>query len=389
MPTSATSSSGVSPLLPLNTAPSHSYKEQLRRFLHLSFYQLGLSSLYAHLQREAIATILMYHSVPTLDDSRWIDPYNSLSAEDFERQMQFLARHRHVISIEALVEKLRRRETLERGTVVITFDDGYRDNLTVAAPILAKYNLPATIYLATGYVDSGQNQWADTLYAAFRARSRSLLTLSGWHNSHPDDSHPDDSHPDNPSLSYPFQDWDLADRQQLNQAHTALVMYLIQADIDQRDALLAEIDAQLAPVAYPPRLTINWAEVTALKAKYPNITLGIHTSNHLDLSTHSDKAAEEMTASIQHMQAALGLTPKHLAFPYNRYCEQAQTQVKAAQLSSAVVATLDPVVRADTCPYALPRLEAPKSMLLLKSWTNGGFPDVSGKLFRQPWMSPY
>ncbi|MFK8181855.1 MAG: polysaccharide deacetylase family protein [Phormidesmis sp.] len=369
MSSSAVPSVGVSMLLPFDKTPSFSYKERTRRLLHLASYKSGFSSLYARLQQESVATILMYHSVPTLDESRWIDPYNSLCARDFNRQMRFLARHRHVISIGQLVQRLEQGKPLERGTVAITFDDGYRNNLTVAAPILAKYNLPATIYLATGYVESGRNQWSDNLYAAFRARSNSQLLLAEWDST--------------------FHDWDLANSKQRNQAHSALAMYLIQADLTTREALLTEIDKQLAPVAYPPRLTLNWEEAKTLKTQYPNITLGVHTSNHLDLSTHCHKTKEEMTTSIQQMMSGLGTKPKHFAFPYNRYCDKAQAQVKAAQLRSAVIANNDPVVRKNTAPHALPRLEAPRSMAILKSWTNGGFPDVSRRLFKQPWIRPY
>lgn len=369
MPSSTLSAPGVSALLPLDTKPPLSYRERTRRFLHLSVYQSGLSSLYARLQRESVATILMYHSVPTLDESRWTDPYNSLSAEAFERQMQFLSRYRRVISIEQLVQKLRAKEAIEQRTVAITFDDGYRNNLTVAAPILAKYNLPATIYLATGYIDSEQNQWIDTLYAAFRARSKCELALTAWNDD--------------------FQDWNLADARQKVKAYIALTEYLIQATVSQRDALLAEIDRQLAPTAYPPRLTMNWEEARTLKTQYPNITLGAHTTNHLDLRTHSSRAAEEITGSVEQMAIALGSAPKHFAFPYNRYCQHALAEVKAAKISSAVVAANDPVVRANTSPYMLPRLEAPKSMALLKSWTDGGFPDMSRRLFSQPWICPY
>ena len=84
-----------------------------------------------------------------------------------------------------------------------------------------------------------------------------------------------------------------------------------------------------------------------------------------------------------------GDRPQHLAFPYNRYNEQAQAQVIAAQLRSAVVATDDPIVRGDTFLYALPRLDAPKSMTLLKSWTNGGFPDISNRIFGRKWIHPF
>ena len=374
MHSSTSSFSSVSALRPLDTSPTFSYRERARRLLHLTAYRSGLSALHARLRSEQVATILMYHSIPTLDENRWIDPYNSLSARAFEQQMRFLALNRNVISIEQLVQKLAQQEPIERGTVVITFDDGYLNNLTVAAPILAKYTLPATIYLATNYVSDGKNQWVDTLYAAFRSRTRTSLLLTGWDNSHGEIS---------------FQDWNLSDQAQCVQAHETLCMYLIQADTEDRNALLAEIDRQLQPAAYPPRLVLNWEEARVLRSHYPNITLGVHTSNHLDLSTHGDKAAAEMASSIEHMISELGDCPKHLAFPYNRYCAAAQAEAAAAGLDSAVLTEEDPVVRSTTSPYALPRLEAPKSLTMLKSWTDGGFPDVSARVMPTPWICPY
>jgi peptidoglycan/xylan/chitin deacetylase (PgdA/CDA1 family) len=333
-------------------------------------YQSGLSSLYARLQNESVATILMYHSIPSEHETQWMDPCNCMSATIFEQQMKFLSQRRRVISLDQLIQQLEKGEPIRRGTVAITFDDGYRNNFTVAAPILAKYNLPATLYLATGYLNAQQNQWVDTLYGAFRACSRYQLNLS--------------------ALGDPrLKDWNLAESTQQKQAYSAISNYLIEAGITERQDLLAEIDRQLAPTAYPPRLTLSWDEVRQMQQQYPNITLGIHTSNHLDLSTHSEKAAQEMEVSIEHMSAATGTRPKHLSFPYNRYNAQSQAQAIAAKLCSAVAVASDPVVRLSTSRYALPRLVAPQSMLLLKSWTNGGFPDTSQRLFGHMWTTPY
>jgi peptidoglycan/xylan/chitin deacetylase (PgdA/CDA1 family) len=356
--------------LPLNTTPGLTSTERIRRFLHLLSYQSGISSLYARLKQESVATILMYHSIPTEQETQWMDPYNCLSTKKFEKQMKFLAQHRQVISIEQLTQQLEKGEPIRRGTVVITFDDGYRNNLTIAAPILAKYNLPATIYLATGYIDTKQNQWIDTLYSAFRTASKHQLNLLSWEDKR-------------------LKNWNLEESNQREQAYYDIADYLIEADTVQRQDLLNEIDQQLSPTAYPPRLTLTWDEVRQLQQQYANITLGVHTSNHLDLSTHSEKTAQEMELSIEHMATATGVRPKHLSFPYNRYNAQAQAQVVAAQLSSAVAVASDPVVRLETSCYALPRLAAPQSMLLLKSWTNGGFPDISQRLFGHTWTTPY
>ena len=354
-------------LLPVDTSYSLSFKGKVLKQIHLGFYLSGISSLYGwvrtQIKQESSAVILMYHSVPEVSVARWIDPGNSISPEAFEQHIRFLANHRHVISIDSLVQQLENGEPIRQGTVAITFDDGYLDNLTVAAPILAKYNLPATIYLATDYTTTGENQWIDILYSAFRTRSQHSLSL--------------------PKIGT----WQLTSHAEIKAAYRQIANYLISKTYLKRQSLLASIKAQLAPTARPPRLTMNWADVQQLQQQYPNITLGTHTASHLDLSTHPEATDDEITRSILQMKAATGDRPHHLAFPYNRYCAQAQASV-ATHLRSAVAVAADPVVRSNTSRYALPRLEAPKSITMLKSWTNGEFPHLSQRLFGCSWIRP-
>ena len=91
-------------------------------------------------------TVLTYHRVDH-------DPadYNAISPEIFDRQMACLKKHYRVIGVRELLEILRSGQNLERS-VVITFDDGYRDNLTNAAPILRKHGLPACFFLSSGFI---------------------------------------------------------------------------------------------------------------------------------------------------------------------------------------------------------------------------------------------
>jgi peptidoglycan/xylan/chitin deacetylase (PgdA/CDA1 family) len=93
------------------------------------------------------AVILMYHSVsPDTDYFMNVEPKN------FEKQMMFLASSkREVISLSELVRRLTMKERLG-SSVVITFDDGYRDNYEIAFPILKKYGFPATIFVTTGLI---------------------------------------------------------------------------------------------------------------------------------------------------------------------------------------------------------------------------------------------
>src|SRR5262245_20069562 len=68
----------------------------------------------------------------------------------FERHMAYVASAYRVMCLDEMVERAA-KNSLPRNTLAITFDDGYRDNLTDAAPVLRRYGLPSTIFVATGF----------------------------------------------------------------------------------------------------------------------------------------------------------------------------------------------------------------------------------------------
>src|SRR3989344_8413921 len=93
------------------------------------------------------ASILMYHSVEDRPGH-----FNSVAPAVFRKQMEYLASHQYkVISLSELIERLRAGTPLER-CVVLTFDDGYRNNYTHVFLILRKHRFPATIFVVTGRI---------------------------------------------------------------------------------------------------------------------------------------------------------------------------------------------------------------------------------------------
>lgn len=93
------------------------------------------------------AAILMYHSV-----ARSKELFFSVTPEEFETQMEYLVqRGKKVVPLRSLVEKMKQNEPL-RGEIVLTFDDGYKDNYANAFPILKKLGLPATIFVTTDFI---------------------------------------------------------------------------------------------------------------------------------------------------------------------------------------------------------------------------------------------
>ncbi len=103
--------------------------------------------------------ILLYHRVADLD----IDPQLlSVSLENFEQQMTILKENFRVIPLRELRTRYENR-LLEPADIVITFDDGYADNILNAKPILDRFNLPATIFVTTDYLANPREFWWDEL----------------------------------------------------------------------------------------------------------------------------------------------------------------------------------------------------------------------------------
>lgn len=93
--------------------------------------------------RKSGPIILMYHSVGGFKSKHSIDP------DIFEKQIRYIVSKRSVISLVDLVAILRARKPLPERSVVLSFDDGYRDTFEVLLPILSKYSVPATLFLTT------------------------------------------------------------------------------------------------------------------------------------------------------------------------------------------------------------------------------------------------
>lgn len=105
------------------------------------------------------ALILLYHRVsesPSASDSLWVAP------EHFSEHLEIL-RDRFILwRLDQLVQALREGKPIRR-TVVITFDDGYADNLYNAKPLLDRYEIPATFFITTGYIGHQREFWWDEL----------------------------------------------------------------------------------------------------------------------------------------------------------------------------------------------------------------------------------
>lgn len=104
------------------------------------------------------ALILYYHGIDERVGNRY---YLKIPPDTFKEQMRLLKDNYRVISLSEFIKKVKKGSNIE-NCVVITFDDGFKDNYTVAYPLLYKYDLPATFFITTDFVGrKGYMSWED------------------------------------------------------------------------------------------------------------------------------------------------------------------------------------------------------------------------------------
>jgi len=297
--------------------------------LHRTGMTAALATVAGHARRDAAFPILSYHRV---NDAR--DPFfDSLPTEVFEQQMSHVARHYRVFSVEELTDRLR-RGGLPRNAVAITFDDGYRDNLTHAAPILSRHGLPATVFLATGFIGAAELPWYDRLAQAFKVTRRAAIT-SAWGDVFQMDT-----------LEARVSWYERALRRLKRMPDDERVRAM--------DILLTQLD--VSDEKRSKNAMLNWDDVHALAGL--GFSIGAHTTSHLILSRlTSEQAWREILGSKTAIEAACGSAPRAFAYPNGGaedYTTETVDMVRRAGFTCAVTTQFGLNTRG-TSPWELRR----------------------------------
>ncbi len=127
-------------------------------------------------------TVVNYHRIddPNRKDFDSFKPNVSATADDFNRQMDYLAKWFNVISLKDIVEWLNGHKDLPAYATLITFDDGYLDNYTSAYPILRQHNFPALIFLTTQHIGTDAPfYWDMAAYCFYHTQNDHLTFPNG------------------------------------------------------------------------------------------------------------------------------------------------------------------------------------------------------------------
>lgn len=296
-------------------ATMHGFKKALA----FIFYATGITRLVFYWQfrvRRKIL-VLLYHEIRR--------PGNrfeaAVSPENFEKQVCFVRKHFEIVSVSRMLEVMSERKIPEKPLAVITFDDGYRDNLTAAYPVLRKYSAPAIIFIAAESVGNGGAMWTAAVESIFRNSRASAVKLDSL-----------------PSRRV-FQ-WKDGGDERLKACHEIKTEMKRVPDA-VRHAILNELREKMGAEGrseagkFPGML--SWEEVREL-SKDPLMEIGSHSLTHRMLAKLPPEEAEhELNGSRKRIEEETGEKVLYVSYPGNSYNDQVQRCAQKAGYRAAFV----------------------------------------------------
>lgn len=267
-----------------------------------------------HFEHSHNAVLVVYHSINEYCEDRIRIP-SIVTPTAFEAQVRYLAATASFITLQEYLDHLKEGKPLLNKSVVVTFDDGYKDNLTIAAPILQKYGIPATFFIATGYIGADKMKWEDQLSCLIRRSKVEIVSLSL------------------PSSDVSFN---IGSDKDKFKAINALVNMLGQLNQIERLRILDGLREQLkAKCDDQADVMMTWDDVRQL-ADTPEFSIGSHTVSHQHLTRIPlDDVVFEVTNSKEHLENEIKRPVTLFSYPKGDFNNDVIAAVQSAGYTSA------------------------------------------------------
>jgi peptidoglycan/xylan/chitin deacetylase (PgdA/CDA1 family) len=231
-------------------------------------------------------SVFIFHRVLAEPDPIFPD---EADARSFSRILGWIKSWFNVLPLDVAVDRLKQHKLPPRAAV-ITFDDGYADNRTIALPILQQHGLTATFFIATGFLDGGR-MWNDTVIESVRLCQKDSLDLTplelGRHN--------------------------IATTSAKRNAIQSIIGKIKYLPVAERVKLSDEI-AKVAGARLPDNLMMTSAQLIEMRAA--GMQIGAHTVSHPILASIApEQAREEISASKNSLEQLLGKKITLFAYP--------------------------------------------------------------------------
>jgi peptidoglycan/xylan/chitin deacetylase (PgdA/CDA1 family) len=269
-------------------------------------------------------TVLMFHRVlPQPEIERLgADPERTVTPELLRAVMAFVTRHYTAVGVEDVLASREQIRSLPPYPLLVTFDDGWRDNLDHAAPVLEAMGIPWLLFAAMEAVSQPLSWWQQTLQWAMRSGRASYEEL-----------------------------WTAASGNGVSRGEGRSTQNLMPLLLrfgalsdERRDAILQPYALAMREV-YGGNIALGATELRELRKK--GVGIGAHGSSHLPLSL-VDRAERDIVAAREWLATNVDVTTENaISFPNGRY--DARSARAARDAGYRLLFTSDPVL--NRCPH--------------------------------------
>ena len=300
--------------------------------------------------------IVMYHRVANLPSDPWS---LAVSPGHFADQMEVLRRDFMVIPLSRLME-MPLTERLCGDYAAVTFDDGYIDNLSMAKPILERFEIPATVFVTTGALGANVEFWWDELDRIFLQPGKLPETLCLFVDGEQFEADLGLAASYGQVEAWRDRSWRFGYRppgiRQELYARFWERFYAL-SELSRRQAMdCLRAWSEIPESARPSHRTLTPAETLQMRVE-GLVDIGAHTVSHPALPRLSvDLQNSEIRECASFLEQLLGRRPRSFAYPYGAFGETTVPLVREAGFREAV--TTAPGALSQLCdPFCLPRIQ--------------------------------
>lgn len=271
----------------------------------------------------------LFHRVNPERDILW-DP---MDVKLFDQCISYIKRNYMVISVEDISEPL-----LDKKYATISFDDGYKDNIVHALPILEKHKVKASFYVVTDCIDKNIPTWTYILDYLFLNTNRTKIDM----NFDFIDTHLKSGRFENKDLKISYI--------------KKLKPFLKNLTHEQRNLILDKVTETFNDVQLP-KLMMDWEDLKKLSELGHHI--GSHTVSHCMLGTMSneDEVRYELETSAKRIKEKLGFFPKTISYPVGSYNHTTIKISKEVGYSIGLAVKQDVYLPKKNSIFEVPRIE--------------------------------
>lgn len=312
--------------------------------------------------------VAMYHYTRDLVHTRY-PAIKGLDYHLFEQQLQFFKNEFHVVTMEEVLRTIEKKKELPEHAVLLTFDDGYIDNFTVAFPLLQKYKLqgsffiPGRTFTENVLLDVNKIHFILASGAVENIREDLLELLNQYRNTYP-------SLPSNESL---YQQYAVKSR--FDNADTIFVKRVLQTGIPENirseiASILFKKYVGLSECDFSRELYMNRDQIRCMKEN--GMFIGLHGYDHYWMGKlPQEKMKEDVKKALEIMDEFINRKAWVMNYPYGNFNDDvvqyiANQGCKMGLTTEVRMADLD-----SDNPYQIPRLDCndfpPKSKRYLEA----------------------